>query len=75
MSSVNIAPIQFYDKENNGARKIPNLGIKFQYFSFSMGTADYFFKITEQLSHAMTKCVFRSLRPSKTQTDLLSYRS
>ena len=26
------------------------------------------------LNHAMRKCVFGSLRPGKTQTDLLSYR-
>ena len=26
------------------------------------------------MSHAMRKCVFGSLRPGKTQTDLLSYR-
>ena len=27
-----------------------------------------------KMSHAMRKCVFGSLRPGKTQTDLLSYR-
>ena len=27
-----------------------------------------------QMSHAMRKCVFGSLRPGRTQTDLLSYR-
>ena len=28
----------------------------------------------KKMSHAMRKCVFGSLRPGKTQTDLLSYR-
>ena len=50
MTSVNVPPIQFYDKENDEAIKRHNVDIRLQCFSF-MSMADYLFRTFEFCCH------------------------